>query len=231
MATTDSFAPDVVGKPVREWVAPQPSAATRVTLTGLPAKPSQATLLIANPGDVEALAEIQVIGAKGTFSPPKDATVLVAPGAVLPVPVTAYFDGQPLAVTVSSRQEVVASVRSQVGGDVSYAGAGSPSAAGSALGVPEGLRAELRLSSVGAAGAVEVASYAASGKQLDAAKVNVGAGSTAGVRLPKGTLHVVLASTSQDVVAGLVVTGAKGVGSAVFEAAVEAARTPEVRPG
>ena len=237
VVASDSFAPDLVGTPVREWVAPQPAASRNLLLTGLPDKPSQATLLVANPGDVEALAQVEVVGAKGTFKPPENDTVAVPPGAVLAVPVTKVFDGQPLALRISSARQITATVRSVVAGDEAYAGAAGPVADGSALGVPDAVKAELRVSATGSAGVVQVLSFGPDGKRLDARRVSVKEAATVGHPLPKGTRHVVLRSAAAGLVAGLVVTAdagpgggsGKGVGSAVFEAAARAARTPEVR--
>ncbi|MEO5653161.1 MAG: DUF5719 family protein [Marmoricola sp.] len=233
VVAADSYARDLVGTPVREWVAPQPPAARSLLLTGLPRKPSQAILLVANAGEVEALAKIEVLGAEGTFDPPRDDTVRVPPGSVLAVPVTAIFDGQPLALRISSAQRIVATVRSIVAGDEAYAGAAGAVADGSALGVPEGVEAELRVSATGAAGVVEVLSFDRTGKRLETKRVSVKQAATAGYSLPGGTRHIVLRSATQGLVAGVVVTvdrgSEKGVGSAVFDAAARTARTPEVR--
>lgn len=231
VATTDSYAADVVGDPVREWVAPHPAASRTGVLTGLPARPARATLQVANPGEVEALVELKVIGSQGTFSPQKDATLRVPPGAVVEQPVTELFDGKPLALSIVSEQPVVATVRSELGGDEAYAGNAGPVAAGSALGVPADVKAELRLSSTGAAGTATVAAYDARGKQLASRDVEVAAATTVGLALPAGTRHVVLVATSRDLVGGLVLEAGTGLGSAVFEEAVKAARTPAVRPG
>ena len=233
VVAADTYAPDLVGTPVREWVAPQPAAARNLLLTGLPDKPSRATLLVANPAEVEALVQLEVVGSEGTFKPPENDTVRVPPGAVLAVPVTTVFDGRPLALRISSPRPVTATVRSIVAGDETYAGAAGPVADGSALGVPDGVEAELRVSATGAAGLLQVLSFDRTGKRLAAKRVSVKEAVTVGYALPKGTRHVVLRSADAGLVAGLVVTADrgkdKGVGSAVFEAAARAARTPEVR--
>ncbi len=230
VAAADTFSPDTVGKPVREWITPQPTAARSLTLTGLPGKLDSATLLLANPGDVEALAEVQVIGSEGTFSPPENGTVRVPPGAVLPVEVKSVFNGKPLAFTVTSGHDLVATIRSVVGGDEVYAGAAGLPADGAALGVPADVAARLIVSSTGAAGTARIVTFAASGKRLGSEDVTVAATTTVSVDLPKGARQVVFSSGSPDVVAALVVAGSPGIGAAVFDAAVRAARTPEVRP-
>jgi hypothetical protein len=121
-------------------------------------------------------------------------------------------------------------VRSVVSGDESYAGAGGQPADGAALGVPASVSAEVRVSSLGAAGTVGVTSYDGKGRRLAQQHLDVTAAATAGLALPQGTRSVVLSDPSQGLVAGLVVTGSGGVGSAVFETPVQVARTPEVRP-
>ncbi len=235
VVAADTYAPDLVATPVREWVAPQPAAARSLLLTGLPDKPARATLLVANPGEVEALVQLEVVGSEGTFTPQDNDTVRVPPGAVLAVPVTTVFDGRPLALRITSPRPVSATVRSTVAGDETYAGAAGPVADGSALGVPDGVRAELRVSATaatGAAGVVQVLSFDRAGKRLATERVSVKSATTGGYALPEDTRHVVLRSAAAGLVAGLVVTSTgkgKGVGSAVFEAAARAARTPEVR--
>ncbi len=230
VVATDSFAPDLVGTPVREWLAPQPAASRTLVLTGLPARPSRATLLVANPNEAEALVQLEVVGPKGTFEPPENDTLRVAPGSVLAVPVTEVFDGEPLALRVTSARRVTATVRSVASGDEAYAGAAGLLGDGAALGVPEGVKAELRVSASAAAGSVEVLAFDRGGKRLVVKRLAVKEAATVGYALPKGTRHVVLRSATTGLLAGLVVSADKGLGSAVFEAAARAARTPEVRP-
>ena len=232
VSTTDALVPGTIGRPLREWVSPQPAAAKDLTLTGLPSKPSTATLLVANPGEVDALVRVEVVGAKGSFSPRSGATVQVPPGTVRPLPLTAVFDGRPLAVHLESDHPVAATVRSIGAGDEAYAGAADVPAEGAVLGVPSGVTGEVRVSSRTAAGSLTVTSYGEKGGRLGTTTVKVPAGATAGTALPRGTRSVVLGSPSPGVVAaGLVLTGRTGIGSAVFASPVESVKVPQVRPG
>jgi hypothetical protein len=229
-AATDSLSPVVTDKPLREWVAPQPAAARELTLTGLPPKVSSATLLVTNPADVEALVEIRGIGAEATFAPKDGATLRVPPGGVGQVPVTALFDGKPLAVSVKADRPVAATVRAYADGDEAYAGAAGAPADGATLAVPEGTTGQVRVSSTGPKGAITVTAYDVKGRSLARKRLAVAAGTSAGVDLPQGTRSVQVRDASVGLVAGLALTGPGGIASAVFETPVQAARTPEVRP-
>jgi hypothetical protein len=231
VVAADSQVPDLIGDRVREWVTPQPAAARQATLTGVPDEPDEATALVANPGAVEALVEVRAVGSRGTFTPRGTGPLRVGPGEVRPLPLDAVFDGEPVAVSLDSTAAVVATVRSFVDGDVTHAGAPVRSADGAVLGVPARTRAELRLSSPRAAGRVRVTPYTAAGRALRTRTVSIDAGSTAGLPLPARARSVALRASSPRIVAGLVLTATRGVGSAVFEAAQEAARSPAVRPG
>ena len=226
----DSLVMDVIGDRVREWVAPQGAAARRSLLTGLPADPDEATALVANPGDVEALVEIKAVGSRGTFTPRGTEPLRVSPGEVRPLTLGAVFDGRPVAVSLESTAPVVATVRSVVDGDVSYAAAPVRSADGAALGIPARTRAEVRASSPGASGRVRVTPYTSNGRPLPVRTVRIDTDSTARLRLPARARSATVHTSSPRIVAGLVLIADEGIGSAVFEAAREAARTPEVRP-
>lgn len=229
VVAADSQVPDLIGDRLREWVTPQSAPARRLTLTGIPDDPDEATALVANPGEVEALVEVRAIGSRGTFTPRGTGPLRVGPGEVRPLPLDAVFDGEPVAVSLESTDPVVATVRSFDDGDLSHAGAPARSADGAVLGIPERTRAELRVSSPRVEGSVRVTPYAASGRPLRTRTVSIDPGATAGLRLPARARSVALRTSSPRIAAGLVLTSPDGVASAVFEAAQQASRAPGVR--
>lgn len=229
VVAADSQVPDLIGDRLREWVAPQPAAARQVTLTGMPDDPDEATALVANPGEVEALVEVRAVGSRGTFTPSRTGPLRVGPGEVRPLELDAVFDGEPVAVSLESTDPVVATVRSSVDGDLTHAGAAARTADAAVLGIPERTRAELRVSSPEVEGRVRVTPYTASGRALRTRTVSIDAGSTAGLRMPARARSVALRTSSPRIAAGLVLTSSVGVASAVFEAAQEASRAPGVR--
>lgn len=231
----ESWSPTLVGKPVREWVAAQPLASRRFTLTGIPDKPTRATLLLTNPTQVESVAKIQFIGAGGTFVPTNTAaekgTVTVPPGAVLPVDLTAAFDGRPVAVTITSTARLVASLRSQVGTDESYAATASRLAETSVLAVPAGVQGEVRVSARASAGSVSVLAYDERGAQVQLTdRLEVKAGTSVGLALPGNVRSVVLGTSSDDLVAGLLLRSGAGIAGAAFPPAAATAHTPRIVP-
>jgi len=230
VTAADRFAPGVVGKAVQEWLPSQSQPATSVTIAGLPAKPSRASLVVVNPRQVEAIVSVQVIGASGTFTPTTNATLTVAPRSVESVPLRAVFDGDPLAVRVVSAQPVTAAVRTVTSGDVAF-GSGVPMIRGTtAFAVPRG-QGQLVLSSTGPEASVGVTAYDASGKTLFDKIVPISKASSVGTKLPTGTRYVRLAAQTAGAVAGFSVTDASGVATGGVVPAIRSVLLPVVRPG
>jgi hypothetical protein len=230
VTAADRFAPGVVGKAVQEWLPGQSLPSTSVTLAGLPANPDRASLVVVNPRQVEAIVSIQVIGATGTFAPTDNATLTVAPGSVESLPLRAVFDGDPLAIRITSAQRVTAAVRTVTGGDVAF-GTGVRTIRGTtAFAVPSG-SGELVLSSVGPESLVGLTAYGASGTVLLDRAVTVPEASSVATRLPSGTRYVRLAAQKAGAVAGFSVTDRAGVASAGVVPAIRSVLLPVVRPG
>ena len=235
VSAADRFAPGVVGKEVREWLPAQSAPTTSLTLTGLPAEPDRATLVVANPRRVESIVSIEVIGATGTFSPKSDATLTVPPGSVANVSVRSIFDGEPLAIRVTAPRPITAAVRTVTGGDVAFATAVRPIRDSTTVAVPAvtgpGGSAQVVISSVGPKAEVDLAAFDGSGKALLEKAVSVAEASSAAVPLPTGTRFVRLASATPDAVAGFSVSDAAGVATAGVVPAIRSVLLPVVRPG
>jgi hypothetical protein len=203
---------------------------TTVTLAGMPSKPDHATLVVVNPRKVEAIVSLEVIGATGTFAPEDHPTMTVPPESVTTTSITSVFDGDPLAIRVSSAQPVTAAVRTVSGGDVAFATGVQPIRDTTALAVPAG-KGQLVLSSVGRQTSVEVTAYNGAGKALLGRTVKVPQASSVGTPLPTGTRYVRLVAPSTDAVAGFTVSDATGVASAGVVPAIRSVLLPGVRPG
>jgi len=232
VATTaaDRFAPGVVGKAVQEWLPGQSLPSTAVTLAGLPTKPDRASLVVVNPRQVDTIVSVEVIGATGTFTPKDVPPLTVAPGSVATMSIGSIFNGEPLAVRVTSDQPVTAAVRTVTGGDVAFATGVRPIRGATALAVPSGA-GQLVLSSAGPASSVQLIAYAASGKQLLERSVDIPKASSVGTTLPSGTRYVRLDATTADAVAGFSVSDAAGVATAGVVPAISSVLLPVVRPG
>ncbi|MGO4255849.1 DUF5719 family protein [Marmoricola sp. RAF53] len=231
ISAADRYSPRAVGKDVREWVPPQSLPATAVTLVGLPDKPSGSTLVVVNPGQREAIAQVEVIGATGTFAPEKVPTLTIPPQSVTTLPLTSVFDGTAVAVRVSSEQRVTATVRSVQGGDIAYATGVRPVRGTTAFAVPQGTRRELALSSLGAAGAVTMTTYDEAGRQLASQVQTVKAGTTLGIVLGPRVRSVQLTSATATTVAGLFGTAPQGITAGGISPALRSIRLPVVRQG
>ncbi|MCW2782480.1 MAG: hypothetical protein JWR35_2929 [Marmoricola sp.] len=232
VSAADSWSRALVDKPVNEWVAPQPDAAKQVDLTGIPAKPGQATLLLANTGTTDALAKVEVVGSTGTFTPKAVPTVSLSPGAVVSVPITSLFDGKPSALRVTSPVPIVATVRSVVNGDDSYATTASALAGSSVAAVPAGVHAELRLSSLGKLGAVTVRTFDAKGREVGSSReIAIPAESAVGVTLSPKARYVEVTATAPQTIGSLLISNSSGIGESVLSPAARALRLPVVHPG
>lgn len=231
ISAADQYSPRQVGKTVREWVPGQSLPATRTNLVGLPAKPSGATLVVVNPGQAEAIARVEVIGATGTFAPGKVPSLTVAPGSVTTLPLSSVFDGTAVAIRVSSDKRVTATIRTTQGGDVAYATGVSPIRGVTAFAVPAGTQRQLALSSLGSAGTVTMTTYDAAGKVLATTVQKVPAGTTVGLPLAARVRSVQLSSDAATTVAGLFAVDPHGVSAAGVSPALRSIRLPVVRPG
>lgn len=226
----DSFATGLLGVPMQEWVPGTDRLSRHRVLTGLPDRPEEATLLLANPARTEVLVTLRGVGRTGSFTLPGHEEVRVPPGGVASVDVAKAFDGHPTALSVEAERPVVATVRTLAHGDIAYAGAGPALHRASALGVPSGARAQVRVSSTRGATQVRVTGYDGRGRASGSHTVRVDAGTTAGLQLDRRTRSVVVEPGEVPVVAGLLLETGSGVAGATFPPAANASRAPVVRP-
>ncbi|MCX6397021.1 MAG: DUF5719 family protein [Propionibacteriales bacterium] len=230
VSAADRFAPGSLGAFAREWLPAQSLPSTSVTLAGIPVERGSSSLMVANPGEVDAIVKVEVIGQTGTFVPEALREFIVGPGQVRTVPMASVIDGTPLALKVSSEQKVTAAVRSVKSGDTAFSTGVEPIRGGTALAVPDG-KARLMLSSVRDASSVQVASFAADGTVLKEVTVPVAAATTSQVVLPAGTRYVRLLAEDPTVVGGLVVVGTRGTATAGIGSSVRSVVLPKVTAG
>jgi hypothetical protein len=233
IGAADRFAPGVVGKTVREWLPGQSLPSNSITLAGLPAKPTSASLVVVNPSNVEAIVAIEVIGASGTFAPKDNPTMTIAPQSVATLPIRSVFDGDPLAVRVKSARRVTATIRSLTDDDVSFATGVRPVSGSTAFAVPTtpSGAAQLVLSSVTTKTAVTVEAFDRLGRPILDRVVTVPAVTSVGTRLPRGTRYVRLTARDPVAVAGFTLADGSGVATAGVLPAIRSVRLPAVRPG
>ena len=230
VAAVDRFAPGFVGKAVQEWLPGQSLPSTALTMTGLPVRPDHATLVVANPRDVDAVVSVQVVGATGTFTPKDTPTLTVPARSVASLAIESVFNGEPVAIRVSAEQPVTAAVRTVTGGDVAFATGVRPVRGSTAFAVPKG-SADVVLSSLGPASSVQLTAFAASGKQLLDKAVAVPKAASVATRLPAGARYARLVATTPDAVAGFSVTDPAGIATGGVSPALRSVLLPVVRPG
>jgi hypothetical protein len=230
VSAADRFSPGLLGQQVREWLPPQSSPATSVTLAGLPPSPGSSTLVVVNPGSTEAVVNLQVIGATGTFVPSSYAPVTVAPYSTASVSITKVFDGTPMSLLVTSPQPVTATVRSMVGADITFATGVATIRGSTAFAVPTGT-GRLVLSSLGAAASFQVTVYSVTGARLTASTVTVPAHASAQVPLSTSAAYVGLVAHGASVVAGFEMSAGKGIAAAGITPSIRSTRLPSVQQG
>lgn len=230
VSAVDRFAPGSIGTFAREWLPPQSLPSTSVTLAGIPVERGPSALMVVNPGEVDAIVKVEVIGQTGTFVPEALREFIVSPGSVRTLSMTAVIDGTPLALKVTSEQKVTATVRTIKSGDTAFATGVRVIRGGTAFAVPDG-NGRLLLSSVQDGTSVSVAAFASSGKVLKEWAVQVGARTTVQAALPRGTRYVRLLAQDPAVIAGFVVVGTKGTASAGVPSAIRSVTLPKVTAG
>ncbi|MFL6160440.1 MAG: DUF5719 family protein [Marmoricola sp.] len=230
VSAADKFAPGSIGKTVEEWLPSQSLPARAVTLAGMVADPGSATVLVANPGQVDAIVKVEVIGTTGTFEAKSLPPFTVGPQSVATVPASGIFDGTPVALRVTSEQPVTATVRSLRRGDIALATGVRPIRGSTTFAVPTGT-GQLVLSSLASGARMQVVAYDARGQQLSASTVKVPATSSVGVPLTAKIRYVRLVAGRPDVVAGFAIAGTRGIVSAGVLPTIRSLRLPQVRPG
>jgi hypothetical protein len=230
VSAADRFALGGVGNEVREWLPPQSLPATEITLAGLPPQTASSTMMLVNPGNVDAIATVKVIGATGTFAPKDLAPITIPPQSVVTVPVSAVVDGTAMALRVSSNRPVTGTVRSVKSGDLSFATGVRVIRGGTAVAVPDGT-GRLVLSSLATGAGIRVVSYDAAGQVVVDRVVKVPARTSVAIPLPEKVRYLRLVSDRPDVVGGFGVAGTKGIAAAGVLPAVRSVRLPVIRPG
>lgn len=233
-AAAERWAPALIGRQTRDWVASQPAPAQRLDLVGLPPADG-ATLLVANPGTREAVVGLQVVSSRGTFRPTSHASVTVPPDTVAQVDLSQVLDARSAAVRLTANVPVAATVRSVRGSDEAYATAAQPLSGSSVVGVPGGIRDQLVLAAVGPAQqgrqTVSVTATGQGGRRLSTRRVELAGAAATRITLPRRTTAVTVEPGGADVVGAVVGTAGRGIAALPVEPAVTVQRRPGVLPG
>lgn len=216
----------------RDWLPRAGAPATEQLLLGLPPGRGTDTLVLANPGEDEARAQLRVVTKDASFVPEGLDEIRVAPESVEPVEVSDTVREQlrkgALGLQVSATSPVTATLRSVVDGDLVHTTAVTGSSASMTGLVPPG-DARLVLARAGDVGVAVVTAYDG-GRTLATKRIELTEGSGGVVDLPKGTSLVRVRPSRTHVSAAVVTTG-DGSTVVPLRELVRHAQIPAVRPG
>ncbi len=227
--------PAIGSEPATEdWLTGQDEPTERVVLLGL--VPGQGTheIAVSNPGEDEARVTIRIITADSEFTPSGLGELRVPAGSVRSRDLTAVVrqsvrDGA-IGYEVTSTEPVTASTRSVVGADLSQSVAVLPSESSMMTIVPSGRSASVVLADASRVGVVTVNAWTASGRKLEADRIEVRPGQGGVVDLPRTAALVQVTPERTAIHAAAVVTG-PGAAVIPFRERVDSTLVPDVRPG
>ncbi len=189
----DELRPIGAGKPSSDWLPGQPQPRPRQLLLGLAPGAGDDTLLVTNPGEDEARVEVKIVTEDAAFTPQGLKELRVPPGAVASLPLTKVVRQQirdgALGLRVESTAPVTASLRSTIGGDLSFAAPVAPSDTPMSALVPAG-DASVVLADADAVGVATVTAWSEAGKELVTKRVELKRGTGGKVDLPRGAALV-----------------------------------------
>lgn len=226
----DSFATSPAAEPGLEWVPAQAESSRTLRLAPLARRADRRTLVVTNPGDREALVDVEVSGASGSFAPTDVAQVRVPPGSVVTADLGTAIGRDASAVVLRSPVPVTATVRSALGADVSYAAA-VPVLDGPAAGVlAEGTQAAVQLTAGESGGKATATAYAADGAEVDSADLEVEPTATLAWSPQGRVAYIVVTPRGGQLSGGLSMAGDAGVSQLALRPLPVVLRKPVVVP-
>lgn len=177
-----------------DWVPPAQPPAVEVVVPGLPQGPGRRTALLTNPGDVDALASLELTTADGQLVPAGLEDVLVPAGTSVAVDLTAALAQTPAAVRVRTDGVPIVAGAVLVDGrrgpvrDLAFSAGSAPVTSPALLAdvrLSRGTEVTLLLSAVSGDAAVDLVPVAAPGALPSPQRVGVPAGTTVAVALSR----------------------------------------------
>ncbi len=239
-AVVDRYAAGAEAAAGLEWLPGTDRPRRNLRLIGLPARASSRTLLVTNPGDRQALVELQLAGSAGSFTPLGLDETSVAPGSVESVDLSAVVpSGEPVAVRVRSTAAVVATVRSvgRSGGrsvgrrDTSYAGAAAPLVDPAAVPVLEQATTTVQLTAGSLPARARLVGLTRTGRVREKDTVTIDATATATWQPARRTAYVVVRPIEGSVYGAATYAGAGVLSQTPLVGLPLTVVTPRVVPG
>lgn len=210
-SVVDSLRSSGSALPGQEWLSAIDRPSRTVRLGGLPAGAGTARLLIANPGEFEAVVDVRVAGRSGTFTPAGLDPVTVPPGGLEQVDLGGSLPaGEPVSLVLRSRVPVVASVRYGNGADHAYGNPVVPLTGPAAAPVVAGADASVQLTAGATAATVDIAAFDNGGRAVGRTTLSIPAAATRTASLPASAGYATV-SPRRGVVSGAVAYSGAGV--------------------
>ena len=207
----DSFATQPAAAPGRDWIPVQSDASQLLRLSPLPARADRRTLVVANPTDREALADVEVSTGSGAFVPTDVPQLRVPPGTVVTADLGPAVGKEASAVLLTSPVPLTATVRSTRAADVTYTAA-APLLDGPAAAVlADDTVPTLQLTAGDDGGTAKVTAYSAEGEAADTADLEVEPGTTLTWEPEGRAAYLVVAPGRGRLFGGVSLAGAAGV--------------------
>ncbi len=230
------------GTPSVDWLPGQLAPRTTNRLIGADAGSGQRTLVLANPGEVEARATIRLITPDSVFAPLGSEPIVVGPGSTVRVDATPLLRAANaqgvMGFEVQSSLPITAALRSLISGDLAFVAPGEAVTSPTALIVPTGSK-RLLLAGATGPGPVLVTSTDANGKNERQKEVEVVRGRGYTISLPDSAALVRITPQGTLVEASVVrsdagsAAGNRGQGTVVLRIRdlLRQSLVPGVRPG
>lgn len=224
------------GRVSTDFLPADPDPAVTSLILGVPDKPVQPTLRLANPGEDEVRVSVRFVTEQSSFTPTGVPEISVAPQAMEAVDLAPLFRGAAaegvVGIEVEASGPVASSFMALSGEDLVLL-APAPELRDPAAAVLPSGRRTLVLGGAERTGVVHVVSYDVAGQQVRADRVEVGRDRAATLALPRQAASIsVVARTTPIHSAVLAVTGGRQPGLATLRVrpAELRAEIPAVRP-
>ncbi|MFG2073992.1 DUF5719 family protein [Nonomuraea maritima] len=168
-----------------DWLPASAPPATRVVVPGIPGGGGQRRLLVAAPGETDALVQVKAVSKDAEYAMRGRETLDVPAGSVVAVDVTTGLGGSPAALVLTSPTPIVAGVvitSTGQPGDVAFT-AGTPSLELGSSVAGNGAGSRLVLTALGRPGRVRVQVVPVDGEPEQPFDVDIAPGRTRDVRL------------------------------------------------
>jgi len=232
VAVEDERRPLVDNKVVGEWLASSAPPQRKTTVLGLPPH-GEHTLVVANSSHRQISATLKLVTTRSTVSPSGAPTLDIPPNGVASVSLDHLLSSSAakgaIGVEVDAGGPVVASIRTEVPGDLALSPAGLEVSDATAAVVPPGPK-QLVLAGASGIGAVTVTSIGAQGKTLATKRVSLTSDAGAQLDLPDKTVLVQVAPERATLLASILVTTSTGDAVVPLRPLVRNGLVPAVRP-